>query len=381
MHKSCVLLGSLAVLFVFFSGFSSNACAAVADSCKKDADLFCASIVNPSELQQCLLEHIRELRPACKEEIGRMLEAKRGAFSRGGGALTSFGGLNSFGPPLPVISYEGRIDPRSNNPSFNENKVSVSVPVYRADKDTVAVSATAGMLHFDDDLSLDSGSAVPNNLYRYEIGGQYFHQLPDQKTWGVRASVGYAGDEPSRTLQDASYSLSATYGFPAKNKNYWILMVFMANNSAFVNYVPIPGFAYIYHSSTVNGLFGFPLNSFQWSLSPDWTYSFSLFGVNLQSEISYGTADHVQPFFGFQWNHSSYIPSYRTDSKDRLTLAEEKLGVGVRSLLGDSFLAEINGGRELGRSIYLGDGLTNHDGGYLILGASWYAGLSLKALF
>lgn len=325
------------------------------------------------------MDHAAALSNDCKQDIERYLQARQQAALRGGGALSSFGGLNAIGPPIPLFSYEGRYSPGANTASWTENKMNLSAPIYKSGQDTVAMSLAAGELHLGKLLVLDSGTTVPQDLYRFELGVQDYHQLENQKSWSGRASVGYAGDKPFETARDLTYSFNANYGFPGSGRGYWILSVFFSNNSPIGNFVPIPGFGYLYRSNSFTGLFGFPITAIQWTPAFPWVFSMALFGPTIQAEAAVGTVDHLQSFLGYYWTRQNYIPSERVNSDDRLTLEEMKVGVGLRTLLWSSILGEIQIGRTFERSIFIGEGVFNKDGGSTTLNPDWYVALSLKA--
>jgi hypothetical protein len=295
-----------------------------------------------------------------------------------GSVFNSMGGF-AMGPPVPMLTYDGRYLPGEKSPVWTENRLTFSAPVYRSNQDTVAASLSASQLHLSDNLRLDSGVAVPAELSRIEAGFQYFHKLPDKRNWGLRTSVGYAGDKPFRTTRDLTYSFSASYGYPSANgSGYWALFVFMANNSPFLNYFPFPGVTYIYKTPTFTGVFGFPILSMQWTAYDPWIYSLSIFGPTLLSEAAYGPRETLQTFAGFSLVQQSYVPSERAETRDRLTLQEDKLALGMRRLFAENVLGEWQVGRTFDRTIFEGNGFRNKDRGKLTLPTDWLVAASVK---
>jgi len=315
-------------------------------------------------------------------ELEQIVEMRKQAAMRGGGALSSFGGDNAAGPPLPLISYDGRVFFGDKAPALNEQRVNVSAPVYKSEKDTLGLSLAAGDMHIGDDLHLDSGFAVPTDLYRVELGAQYFHQLEGKKTWGLRGSLGYVGDKLSKSSSDMSFSLAGTYGYPSDSqKGYWIFLVFLSNNSPLGNYVPIPGFLYIHRTEHFSGMFGLPLITMQWTPEEPWMFSFSAFGPTIQAEAARGHLDGAQFFAGYSWAQQMFIPSARTVDKDRLTILEHKAMLGARHVFAESLLGELQVGRSFQRRINLGEGFLNHDRGTLDIHDDWYASWTMKYAF
>ena len=270
----------------------------------------------------------------------------------------------------------------SNSPSLLENRLNLSLPVAKTDSGLFSVSLGGSRVHLGDPVPLDSGKTVPSNLARVEAGVQYFGKLPEHRAWGVRGSVGYAGDPPFRSGRDLTYGMSGHYTFPASDgRNAWVLMAFLSNNNPLVNYLPIPGFAYLYHSDTLSGLFGFPLISLQWSPKVDWMYSLSIFGPLVDAEAAHGKRDHFQWLLHYRLSRETYLPSFREDERDRLTLEEQKIGAGFRLPIARTLLSEFQAGRAFGRSLFVGKAFHDHDGGSADLAARWFMHWEFRFVF
>ena len=351
------------------------------DLCPDEKAKFCSDQNDFRGLVECLVRHDSELSKSCKQEVDRMIQARKQAAARGGGALTSFGGANAMGPPVPFVSYEGRITPGTNATGQVENKFNISSPVYKNATDTVGLSLAAGQVHLSETLHLDSGQDLATDYSRFEIGTQFMRQLADKKNWGMRASVGYAGDRPSEAGKDLSYSLSGSYGFPGTGQSYWVALVFMANNSPLANYVPIPGVLYIYRAEKFSGSFGFPVTSLQWTPIDPWQFSLSIFGLNLQTEAAYGHLDSLQTFFAYTMSQQTFIPAVRINDRDRLTLREEKVSLGLRAPVMGLLQAEIQAGRSFNRSAYIGRGFNNKDGGSANMSSDNFASVAVRCAF
>lgn len=290
-------------------------------------------------------------------------------------------GLGFIGPASLSFSYEGRYLPGYEGVGQTENRLAVVVPVYKNEKNSIALSGGAAHVHLDETVRLDSGQNVPTDLYRMEIGAQYAKQLKERRSCSLRTSVGYSGDRPGAG-KDTAFSFVGTYGYPsAGGKGYWVWMAFWANNSVLANYVPIPGIVYIYRGETVRGIFGFPVTSFQWTPEESWVFSFSLFGPVLQTEAAYGRSESGQGFLGYAYSEQSFIPSQRPDRRDRLILHEQKVDVGFRINISKEFLGEVRVGESFDRSIEIGRSVLKRDGGTANLKSDPYVNWSLKAVF
>lgn len=351
----------------------------ILSACQSELEQFCKTIADTQNFRDqftCLIKNDSKLSLDCKKGLERMIQAREESSGRGGGALTSFGGLNAMGPPLPLFSYEGRYDE-----SIRENKANISIPVYKSGSDSLAVSLAAGQLYLNENLRFDNGMAVPENLSRYEVGAQYHHQLPERRHWGLRTSIGYTGDKAFAAAKDTSYSLIASYGFPSSEKGYWVTMVYMANNSIFLNYVPIPGAMYIYRTKNFSGMFGFPITSMQWTPEDSlWAYSLSMFGPTVQIESAYGLRDKIQYFTNYAFMNQSYIPSERDSDQDRLRLQEQKVAFGLRGPFIKNTLWELQTGYGFQRSFILGKGFFRKERSSVEIPDHWFVSWGIKIL-
>jgi hypothetical protein len=160
-----------------------------------------------------------------------------------------------------------------------------------------------------------------------------------------------------------------------------MLTAIFSNNGPLVNYIPIPGVSYLYKTDTFTGMFGLPALSIRWTPVFPWAFALAIFGPTVQSEVSYGSIDRVQFFSGFYWTRQSYIPSTRDNDKDRLTIEEKKAAVGFRTLIWGTMIGEFQLGQAFDRSVYIGNGLFNKDGGSVSIPADWYLSASIKVRF
>lgn len=349
-------------------------------ACKKEFEKSCSHEQSAKEVLVCLKKDDESLSSACKQEIERWVQNVRQSMRRGGGSLSGFGGMSMLGPAVRMISYEGRF--HKDSTFLNQHKLNLSTPVLKTEDSSIGATLASGQLHIGEGISLDSGVKVPTELQRLEIGTQYFKQMPNRDNWGVRASVGYSSDEVLKSFNDASFSVNAHYSFNPSASGFWIATVFLGNNTGIGNYFPIPGVIYFYKTQTFTGLFGFPILSMHWTpAEQNFSYGFSIFGPTVSSEINYGSIDTMQFFGQFNFSQQSYILKNRTNEKDRLSIEEKKIGVGLRTPIMGFIGAEIQVARSFDRQLYIGQSLFKKDGGSLKVDGDAELALSLRAAF
>lgn len=378
------LSGALVFTFIVFMGQPVQAQLPQLPACAPQIKSLCSisegkPLTEAREVFGCLRAHDGELETACKSEIERYIQTSRQASARGGGALSSFGGLTGLTPPIPIVTYQGRISPKG--PGFSENALTVSSPVYGSAQAITSMSLSAGLLHFKDPVVMTSGQILPPDLYRAEIGFQYSHRLEDKKSFGLRVTAGSTGDQVFQQIGDANFSLSATYGFPGSGTDYWVLLANIANNSTIGDYIPLPGVLYIHRTEHVTGIFGFPVISLQWTPTPEWSYSTSIFGTTVALEAAHGAVDRTQVFAQASFNQQKYILHDRINDRDRLTLQEKKVLVGVRAPIFSSAFGEFQLGHAFDRSLYIGEKIFKSDHGLADLEASGFASATIKYVF
>ncbi|MBC7419226.1 MAG: hypothetical protein H7328_00725 [Bdellovibrio sp.] len=340
---------------------------------------YCSEVREPKESFMCLKQHEADLSVECKQEIERWVQVNRQSLRRGGGSLNSFGGMNALGPTSRGASYESRF---GNSTTFlNQQRLNLSTPIGSISGGLLGVSLAGGNLHIGESVFLDSGIQIPKELYRAEIGLQYFKILSDKDNWGIRASIGYNGDEVFKRSSDTSFSVNAYFSFPPSGSGFWIATIFLANNSFLGNYIPIPGVLYFYKTPTFTGIFGFPIVSAQWTPVNPWAFGISIFGPTITMEANYGSVDTYQFFTNLGYAQQNFILRDRVNDKDRLTIEEKKLAFGVRTPVLGFIGAEIQIANAFDRQIYIGEGLFKKQGGSAKFDSDWLGSIALRAAF
>lgn len=348
-------------------------------SCKSYIQSQCPTAKGPREIFMCLKSNEDKLSTECKQEIERRIQVNRQAARRSGGSLGGFGGMSAIGPPVRMISYEGRY--QKDAALMNQQKLNISVPVGKIADGLVGVSLSGSTLHIGDNVRLESGTVLPSELYRAEIGSQYFKMSADRTSWGMRASIGFTGDEVFKSSKDGSFSGNIYYSQAPSADGFWIFTVFIANNSPLGNYIPIPGAIYFYKTPTFTGLFGFPIVSMQWTPVNPWSFGVSIFGPTISTEANYGSIDDMQIFVNAGWSQQSFILKDRIIEKDRLTIEEKKVGFGIRTPVLGFIGAEFQVAKSFERRAYIGEGLFKKAGGSANFDSDWLASVGLRAVF
>jgi hypothetical protein len=290
------------------------------------------------------------------------------------------GTLGLLPSPVPTLSYGGWITPQKVPSDILQQRVIAQVPLYYDDGDNLSLSLGGSNLHFGEAQTIPmSGVEIPVDLWRVDVGANYSRKLDDDKILGGRVSVGSASDHPFSKFDVVTVGASAFYSWATSERSRWMVTLFFSNNNPIANYIPIPGFAYIYRTDTFTGIFGLPFSSIVWRPVTPWMFTFAFFGPTINSEAAYGDPKTAQAFLGFSWQQQSYLREDRPDVRDRLYYDEKHAPVGVRFPLLKGVLTELSLGYSFDRFAYEGTHFHDRSSGAASLGSSWYAAWNFKA--
>lgn len=346
-------------------------------ACTAQIKELCATATDGRSIVMCLRKNADTLSTDCKLDLERYATAGRQAAARSGGQLGGFGGLTGLTPPLPILSYDGRF-----SKDLSENRVAISSPVAGSATSLTTMTLSGGTTHFRDVVQLSTSQTLPRDLYRAEVGAQTSWRLEGKKSLGLRLTAGATGDQVFQSIGDTSFSAAMTYGFPGSSPgDYWVALVYFANNSPLGDYVPIPGVIYIHKTEHLTGIFGFPVLSLNYTPSTYWSYSFSIFGTTLTTETAYGQVTDSQIFAQASFNQQRFILHDRAEDRDRLSFEEKKIGVGYRTPLLKVGFGEIMIGQARDRRLYIGQKILRAEKGLADLEDQMFVNASLKYVF
>jgi hypothetical protein len=354
--------------------------------CRKEFKTLCPEANGVNEVVTCVLRKEDQVSTNCKQDLQRIAAFVKSAGSRGGGGISSFGGVMGNSGLLPTdrktLSYSVNHAPEGTPASITQQRLSFSTPVWKHKAESFAFSTGVGSISFSDRKFYNKSlQQTPSELKRVELGGQYSRRLKEGKALGFRANVGSASDRVFNSLEEVTFSLNGTYSFPGKDpSDHWIWTVFFSNNISFANYIPLPGFIYLHKTENFTGMFGLPFLSMQWTPVKPIVLSMSYFITNLNTEIAYGFNDTVQAFMGFAINQQAFLRADRTRLRDRMFFNEKKLFVGMRSPIMTVFTGEFQLGRSFDRKLTEGRNFSDSDL-EADLGKSWYGSASINLSF
>lgn len=328
----------------------------------------------------CLRKHTDDLSNGCKVELkdGPLAEMPR-LSPKAVPGFAALGGLGLIPASVPTVNYGGSFTPQQQSGDVVQNHLTIQTPIYQDDKNLFSLSAGATSLHFGQEQTLDtSGIPVPIDLWKIDFGGGYSRKIDDDKLIGGRLSIGSASDHPFADFDVTTIGASAYYSWASTEHSRWMLTILFSNNNPIINYVPIPGFIYMYETPTFIGMFGFPYSSMVWKPSDPWMYTLSIFGPTINAEIAYGNPKNAQIYTGFNWIQQSYLPENRPETNDRLYYDEKHLPLGVRFPVTKGLFSDLSVGYAFDRSAYEGEHFLSKNEGSATLASSWYGAWNLR---
>ena len=359
---------------LFFVCISTIFAQDIPPQCKNDFKKLCSEEMSRKDFMVCLRKNHKELSLSCRQTIEREIKEEIKTKPPTGMLFSGSGGLGGQLGFIPLIRYTGeqsgplsRRDKREEN-QIRRHSIEGSLPLTKLYKGLLSTSLRYGQTRFDQDVTLNSGAPVDQDLYQFEFGLNYNRPLKGKKNFNLRANYGYRGDRIGGS--DYNYSLMTGYSYPTESKKgRWQYFLMFSNNGPLGNNIPIPGFMYFYRTSTMNILVGLPILSFQWTpAETQFGVSAALFGPFYNLELSYGLVDELQYFAFTRWKQENFILSTRTDEEDRLNIYEKVTGLGLRTVLMNRNVGlELRAGVSQDRKLYLGNGLFNNDKGSLDL--------------
>ncbi|MES2525612.1 MAG: hypothetical protein V4598_00940 [Bdellovibrionota bacterium] len=370
-------------VYLFILVFFSTSLVAAEDLCQAEKEKYCAPFTSPVEQTNCLVLNREQLSPQCLQELQRLNQIVKETGSRSGG-LASFGGITGglglVPPKKTILTAEGLSAWQGNPVVMNQGRASLTSPVWTSGEKSFTSSLSASTVKINERVIAPDGDKV-GELHRVELGGNYSRMSDTKGLLGVRGSLGSAGDKLFHSSRDFIFSASAYYAPPEQEKDsHWIYTLSIFNNNGFANYIPLPGFIYLYKTETFTGMFGLPFLSMQWTPVKPWLLSFSFFITNLKSSISYSLSDSSILSLGFSINQQVFLREDREENRDRLFLNDKRIYLGYRQILSQALNLEIQGGQSFDRSLREGRRFNDTEW-RRDLGRSYYASLAANFSF
>lgn len=295
-------------------------------------------------------------------------------------------------PSRPGVksSYEldqyGKADQRQGTHSLNLRKHSfdLKVPLNRLSDKRWQFFHETRLEQTETNALLPSRHSIPQNLWQSHFGLMHIRELEEGKTFAGSFSFGSSSDALFSQLKDTILQSTLAYKKPSSEDSGWLYMLNWSTGRSFLNYYPIPGFAYYFRPlESVRLTLGVPFFIFFWTPFEKTVVNVTYFPLlNGQVKFSYFLFGPAHIYAQTKTGSENFLLKDRPSSKDRLFREEILSTVGVTMPLERSILADLHGGYSWERKYFLAHRTrAEKDVGTVRFQNAFYAGLKLTAIF
>lgn len=264
-----------------------------------------------------------------------------------------------FAPPSAASRTRARYEYRhygDESVKLRQSKGDISVPVAKGEKTSWRATAQADYDAIDTNERFPNGRLMPNRLWDLGAGISHNRTLEEGRALGVGFDVNSPSDRPFGNGRDVGFNLNATYKIPAEGESLWILFLSASTTRGFLNYVPLPGAAYVFKASeNLRLVLGLPFAFALWTPTEGLTVTFSYFPLrNAELRVGVGPRRGLNGYVMANFRARNFRLHGRTDKDERLFNEEGLAQTGVNiPLLGPAVMLEAGGGLSFARSYFL----------------------------
>lgn len=267
------------------------------------------------------------------------------------------------GEARPFLQYEGAYqfdEDLENRPvdfSSHRHEFGGLLPIWFKDNDFWFINLELDYWGIDSGAVLpDSGRSLPDDIWDLRAGPGFYYGLENDWSFGGVFSIGSPSDDPFNSFDEVEIEGTGFLRIPHRDRNAWMFFANFSNNREFLDYVPIPGFAYEYHrGEELDALIGIPFAVAYRPverLSLEATY---LPVRNVHAKIRYGLTENMGVFTGFDWTNEQYLLAGRADDDDKLYYYQKQASLGVDYNFTKNLRFEVKGGYEFDRFFFQGE--------------------------
>ena len=206
-----------------------------------------------------------------------------------------------------------------------------AVPVWDDETDGLFLTGAARAVNVNTNAILpDDHTRFPSTLWDIQSGAVYLRRMSGDRAWGLSLTAGSASDRPFHSIREATATGLTFYRTPAGDEDHWLFYVLSESTGQIGRNFPIPGVAYEFSRSKLNGVVGIPFLSLAWT--PKDQVEATLFYAalsDLQIRVSYEFAPKTKAYTGFVWTYASWFRADRVNAADQFFWYEKRLEMGT----------------------------------------------------
>ena len=251
-------------------------------------------------------------------------------------------------------------------------RANVRGQLYHDDHQEFQLSANFNETNVDSSATFpENGLTIPRHLYDSRATGMYRQVSADGTIYGGQLTLGVIGERPLAFDYSGDISFGATVFTrqPVGNKDAWLFFLSYSDERALFNYVPFPGFAYLWNPNHAwKVMAGFPLSSVTWTPDQHWNSDAMLSGFGT---VHAGTncypwtrSTPIRFHAAFDWGGDVYRRDDNADHSDRLIFREIRYTAGCAFDEGMGRNIDLYAGYATNRQIFEGHNFL-HNGNHI----------------
>lgn len=196
---------------------------------------------------------------------------------------------------------------------------------------------------------------APQRLWSLGVGVNHARELENNRKFGIQFNVSSPSDKPFSGIQQTAFDLTSFYKIPESRFSDWWLFLSFSTNRAFLNFIPLPGFAYSFISEDRKffGFVGLPFFMGTWNPAPRWRLQAFVLALWSQTfETSYGITDTFRIYAQYTHQQQHFLRAGRDSFRNRLFLDEMKAVLGVKTPLSSILSADLSLGHAFQRKLF-----------------------------
>lgn len=198
--------------------------------------------------------------------------------------------------------------------------------VYEQPDEELTVGVTVAQAELAGGAVFPESGALPHRLddIRLTVGARW--RVASGAIWGVSGSAGSASDHPFQGVGTLTESATVFTYRPQPAGDAWLFLLTYSDDRSVLNYVPVPGFAYLVHRPHLYLMAGFPMSGGRWTPDPAWMMEGFVtgFGSGALTEtwMPLAQARQWRLHAGGTYGGDVYRPSEDPDRQDRIIFQE-----------------------------------------------------------
>jgi hypothetical protein len=259
----------------------------------------------------------------------------------------------------------------------------VSATLAKTESSKLELSVRGHQLALDNDAMLPlSASPVPDELTGTDLALGWSTKLVSGRSVSLRLGAGSSSDEPFEESDVSKYSLMFFTMDDAADGRAWMFFLIGGSYMAELNYIPIPGFAYLKTSESYSVIAGIPFVMGSWR-GEKWSLTGSYFPVtNLNLSAAYRIFGPFRLKFGLSRKHANYLLYDLPEDEEQFAFYETRAYMAFTGFLARSLSFELQAGYAFNRAAYQGEGFYvegyENEGDALDMGDAAYISFKLR---